>query len=211
MRKFTAVVAGCIVAASSSMAGTAISYFSSYHGTPTGGVYANAAFTTVVPGDKLLSTVGCFIQLIKDDGGNGIGAADASKANGLADTADMVIDKTWMGGGTTANPSGWFQKLNFKYVHAQGDVFYVRIWNKPATDFASGTIPLADAVVGTYYHDYRFVAASLDITSMNVNQPTGQAAAGKTYTDTLLPVPEPATMALFGLGIVALAVRRIRK
>ncbi|MBN1670749.1 MAG: hypothetical protein JXR37_06945, partial [Kiritimatiellae bacterium] len=100
---------------------------------------------TLLTGD-IGSNAGCFAQLIQDVDGGGIGF-DAGQVDGLpAASADVVRQTSWIGEGA-GGLDGVFAATDYTTA-ASGQVFYVRIWNKPSPDFGSGQIPLS---AGTYY------------------------------------------------------------
>jgi hypothetical protein len=118
--------------------------------------------------------------------------------NGASGTAGTAIFTTTAGGAVTYNSSGTFGVTG---TSATSYTLYLVGWSSAyATPGAAQT---AGAAVG-WSNPFTYAAVS------SIGSPLTMAASGLTAFGVTNPVPEPATMALFGLGGLSLLMFRRR-
>jgi hypothetical protein len=164
---------------------------------------------TALAGSKTDPLVGCYIQLLWTGANGLIDDINLSNLDGHGGD-DVVVARGYVGYGTgLGTTAGYFYStaVNGASVSAYTvgvDAFYMRTWNAPVTssgNYTSGYAPLSTA---TYYG----------------NSATHVLADSPTYDDwkltsgfdtTIAVVPEPTTIALFGIGLALIGFRRFKK
>jgi len=165
---------------------------------------------------------GGFLQLIQDYGpgedpdgdGNpdGIDGFDANTSDGLpAGAYDVVVGWSWVGeqmwgfggdplfGSDDAARNGKFSSTTADIAGLKvGNEFYIRFYDSPTPDWDAKAIPTSG-----YYGE----VDGFELTQGNIDvQAATFSINGSTQAET--PVPEPGTLALFGLGAMAIGLRR---
>jgi len=161
-----------------------------------------------------------FVQLILDSNGDGPDAfvlGEAGTGDGLSDdvAADDVIATAWIGAGIAIPPppfswvdnaagNGNFSASTAGVTPNPGDVYYIRVFDMPSPNYGGGWVPGTDA----WYAD---ITAGIGTPVTSGEASTGivnrNVTAGPLPGD-WQPVPEPGTLGLFALGMIALAARR---
>jgi len=166
------------------------------------------------------SDFGGYLQLVQDvglDGPDPLVLSEAGTGDGMSDGAgaDIVLATGWIGAGILAGTplpfnawqdnavgSGHFS-VSTTMTPQQGDVYYVRVFDMPSPSYGAGAIPGTDA----WYADI----------TMGISTPVTSGEASSGIVDRPMigpvpgdwqPVPEPGTLGLFALGMIALAARR---
>lgn len=189
-------------------------------GTTSGRVYNQngvGAGNELSPASRTLYNSGCFVQLIySTDGtiydainsGNGINPAHAAQ--------NIVIATSWISRNIFTIPpgnNGQFSGQAFSHNYAAGSRFFIRAWNAPSSTY-NGTVNDVNTSVPTG-GSIRYGNSALYTTTADPGAGTAAEqfylATGDSFATTLTPLPEPATVTLFGLGALALALRRDRK
>lgn len=159
--------------------------------------------STPIVGNHTDSSLGGFLQLIFV-GANGLDAVSYTEwdtPTGLLSSGnDQIVGTSWVGEGILGflSPNGDFLASD---VHSMpiGSQFVIRFFETASPNFGSGLVPTS----GNYGISSTFVS-------------TGNPDAGGTddfninsglFTN-LGPIPEPGTVALFGIGAVVLALRK---
>jgi len=202
------VVLACLFVAASSQAVVTFSYGTgSWRVYDENGLPPASGATLLSPAEYSYSGAGCFVQLIYSSDGNiypaGISGDGTTHAN------NVVIATTWIGRLIIGSGAGRFSGQSFTHSYPVGSSFFIRVWNAASSDYdgtATDTAALVPTGMGVYYGDSNIYA-----TQANPDAPGGPTDAfvltGDWATD-LTPVPEPGTFALFGLGILTVALRR---
>jgi hypothetical protein len=154
-------------------------------------------------------TTSCFIQLIWDVSANGLNQA-VNSGNGIAGGSDdQVVATAWVGQGQLTT-SGRFS-ASFTESLAIGSRLYIRAWNAPSSNYSGGATDTAALipVAGLYGDSSTYYSTTGDpLGAPPPNEITTLANFGGGISTTITPVPEPSTVALLGIGLVAVALRR---
>lgn len=177
----------------------------------TGRVYSDVAQTILLApfGGNSSPTVGCFVQLIYTANGS-FGIADLTTANGIAasDAANLAVVATcWIG--RAFGSAGGFTGKSFTSPYDAGARFFVRAWTAPSADLTTACLTTASVPTGgsVKYGNSVLWTQTKPLGGITETDPLDLSNVGS-FATTLTPVPEPASMALFGLGAVAIALRR---
>jgi hypothetical protein len=146
------------------------------------------------------STAGCFAQLLYAGANRSNDVANISDDGQTSD--DVVIAKCWVGAGEASGES-WFTAPTVPEgggLVQTGGVYFIRVWNQPALNYASGYVPTNSTVryIDSYLLPYPSVTPPSDITF--------DGSVNGDIRTTLTPVPEPG---IFVLGLVGLISLRI--
>lgn len=167
-------------------------------------------------GSKTSAIIGCFVQLLWA-GGNGV--ADAINFGNLDGHGgdDQVLAWGFVGYGTGLGTTAGYFNSGSSTVTGRAapvsiftvgvDNFYIRTWNAPASssnNYNLGYAPIGANGSATAYGNSQ--------THTLADNPTydNWALTSGFKTDQPLVVPEPATLALMGLGLALMAIRRRR-
>lgn len=153
-------------------------------------------------------TTACFMQLIYTSDGNIYDAG--TTGTGILDARNTVVAVAYLGrlvGGT----AGQFVGRQYTSSYATGAKFFIRAWNAPSSDLnssylTSASIPTTPGANGAIRYGNSIVYTAGD-PLLNPIETIDLTNIGS-FATTLTPVPEPATLALFGLGAAAIALRR---
>lgn len=169
--------------------------------TSSGATVYNATGTSLLPGNR--SSTGYltsgYVELlyVGTDGWDGFTAS----GDGTIDD-DLFVGSSWIGQGApvVGSPNGRFGLTQTPHTYPDGSKFMIMWFDTPSPNYSSHLVP----TTGNYgYYDnggayFTSTASAIDSFSL---------AAGGKYT-TALPVPEPAVLSLFGIGLAAILIRR---
>jgi len=179
------------------------------------GMYNDASLGgALLTGDNADASVGFFVQLIEDVGLDGPDAVIAS-GNGIpAGANDLVASTAWVGketavGGATEGANGWLNTQFFDYTpdNVVKD-FYLRAWNAPSPDYATGLIPVGASVFFGNSAVVRVDRSSLPQPPPPYVDFGTETGPGGIVTDQPLAIPEPTVAALLLVGLGGLVARR---
>lgn len=167
-------------------------------------------------GSQTDPSVGTFVQLIFDGGGDGLAGLDISQNNGLpAAGNDIVLAKAWIGKGADVdNPSRMYGYLLSVdevedvggYAPGVNDNYWIRIFDSPSLNFDGGTIPNTGNYVDVGPRSLSFDELGGGAITFQIDQEQ------RTLTPVPEPVPEPSSVVLFGLGgLVVAGMGRLRR
>jgi len=160
---------------------------------------------TLITGNHTDSSLGGFLQLIFV-GANGLDAVNYTEwdtPTGLLSSGDdQIIGTSWVGEGTVMflPPNGDFLAEN---IHSMpiGSQFVIRFFETASPNFGSGLVPTS----GNYGISSTFLStADPDPAGEGIDQ----FMISSSLFANLGPIPEPGTVALFGIGAVVLALRK---
>lgn len=179
-------------------------------------IYLNDGVTPLSFGTNLTDYADGFSGLVQLIYAGVDGVADF--ADNIGDGAmddDVVVAYTWTGFGVTlANRQlGRFNAPNTLTLttsatppsYANGDMFFIRVWEDPASSVGTGFAP---TTLGSFYGDSQMFTLS------NMSQPIpgiDNFYMTSDLTLSLQSVPEPSTMALMALGMASVGLYRRRK
>lgn len=194
----------CLIVLASLVVGATISFGAGIQWSSVNGYLMNNDGVTPLAGG-LNGTIGSFVQL-NWVGANGM--VDSAVASGTGVSVDdVVVDYAWVGAGAAGGEAGWFDG---QQVYEGGNVvdgrnLYLRIWSRPASDYASGTVPAASVNYGnSATWTWTKTLPTFDTVDFT-------AAFNNIVASNLIAIPEPTTLAFIGLGLGAFIVRRRMK
>ncbi len=157
--------------------------------------------TDYLQGHRTDFTAGCFVQLIYAGSNGTIGMASIFGTGVTED--DEVVATAWMGMNVFGvDVDGWLN--NSAAAPAVMDQWYfVRAWSAPASDYLNGWVPSLGGVLYGNSTLWQYPGDGIPPadTSFNFGGASG-------FSTLLTPVPEPGTLALCALGLLAWAARR---
>lgn len=159
--------------------------------------------TDYLQGNRTDFTIGCFVQLI-NAGQDGLISIASIYGDGITGD-DAVIATAWIGMNVFgADVNGWINNSGAASALTT-NLYYVRAWDAPASDYSSGLVPSFSGVqygnsdLWTYPGD----GSPPGDTAFNFGGAYG-------FATTLTPVPEPTVLTLGLAGLVAMMARRRR-
>lgn len=211
MKKQLLAVAACVIAMGLSECNATVTL--TWSSGTTGRIYNENGIGSgneLTPaGGNTQPLVGCFLQVIYSVNGNiGLAVTDTSTGIATTDAANNIVVRTcWIGRGV-AGAAGRFATAQYISSYPASSKFFLRAWNAPSPDLtttglATASIPAAS---GSLRYGNSLVYTAGD-PAFNTLENADLSNIGS-FATTLTPVPEPATMALFGLGAAAIALRR---
>lgn len=157
------------------------------------------------------SSLGALVQVIK----NSQTAPDVVpwESDGIAGT-DVLCTWSYAGkGGVGDGQVSDFADFTVLGIGLSDDVF-VRVWSEPTANAANGWMPspqfyASEGGTGAYYYDYALTTVSTLPTAAGFyNYELGDIGQNDW---TFVAIPEPTTVGLAALGLIAMLVRKIRK
>lgn len=160
--------------------------------------------STLIVGNHTDPTLGGFLQLlfVGADGIDTLDYTDWDTPTGLLSSGNDEVIGTWyVGGGVLGflSPDGAFDAGTSAHEKPIGSQFTVRFFEMPSPNFGTGLVPTS----GNYGYSQIFSS-----TADPVNSGFESFEIHAPLFANLGPIPEPGTVALFGIGAVVLALRK---
>lgn len=182
----------------------------------------------ILPGTPNSPSVGAMVQLFRTGGSStapdwNFGPGDFEDTTG-AGGSDSVINFGYYGQDDLGDGVFYADSLFSNLGISSGTSIFVRVWDRPSSD-GTGNLPTPQtysdvSLLGLYGPTPGVVQGAFywegTVQLANANPQGGGFFAYEIPTInegdwTFLPVPEPGTLALAGLGVLMLAFRRLRR